>query len=92
MFDIRKKTKVNYTFTKLQLKFIEFIKSPNVFISNDDLSITFDKFKDEKTNLIFFDPPYLSLCNDFYENKTINVYEYFYNNNINTFDSKIYLY
>jgi len=86
----RGETKTDYKFSKLQLQFFEFIKSPNVFISNDDWIIPFNKFKNDKNSLIFFDPPYLSLCNDFYQNKTINVYEYMFNNNIKNFKSHIY--
>lgn len=81
--------KRDFKFTPLQLKFIEFIKSPNVFISNDDWFEPFYKFKDDKESLLFLDPPYLSLCNDYYQNKTINVYEYMYNNNINLFKCNI---
>lgn len=84
-------TKSNYKFSKLQLLFFEFIKSPNVFISNNDWSIPFNIFKDDKESLIFLDPPYLSLCNDFYQNKTTNIYEYLYYNNISNFKSHIYL-
>lgn len=60
-----KKNDTDYKFSKLQLQFFEFIKSPNVFISNDDWIIPFNKFKNDKNSLILFDPPYLSLCNDF---------------------------
>lgn len=83
-------TKTDYKFTELQLKFFEFIKSPNVFISNNDWFISFNTFKDDKESLLLLDPPYLTLCNDFYENKSINVYEYLYENNIKDLKSHIY--
>lgn len=82
-----------FSFTKKQLLFFEFIKSDNVFITNDDWSILFDKFKDDKDTLIIFDPPYINSCNAFYNlaNKiNNNIYEYFYNNNINSFNCKIF--
>ena len=84
-------TKTDFKFTKLQLQFFEFINSPNVFIFNDDWFNIFNNFKDDNESLILFDPPYLSLCNDYYENKTINIYEYLNKNNINIFKSHIYL-
>lgn len=78
-------------FNKLQLKFFEFLKSPNVFISLGDWSSIFDKFKDDDKSLIFLDPPYLQSCNDYYLDKTINIYEYLTKNNIDNFKSHIYL-
>lgn len=83
--------KNDFKFNNLQLQFFEFIKSPNVFISNEDWHITFDKFKDDNESLIFLDPPYLSLYNDFYQDKKINIYEYLFNNRIENFKSYIFL-
>lgn len=78
-------------FNKLQLKFFEFLKSPNVFISIGDWFDIFDKFKDNNKSIIFLDPPYLQTSNDFYVDKTLNVYEYLANNNTDSFKSNIYL-
>ena len=80
---------------KLQMKFIEFIKSPNVHISNDDWSVLFDKFKNDDKSIFLFDPPYIDSNNSFYNSKErdkydYNVYEFFYLNKINTFNSHIY--
>jgi len=91
LYEQRRKTKKEYKFTKLQLEFFEFIKSPNVFISNDDWFNIFNKFKNNEDTIIIFDPPYLAEFNDFYENKSINIYEYIYNNNIKNFKSRIYM-
>lgn len=57
------KTKVN----KYQRLFQEFLRSPNVFITNDDWSICYDKFKDDEKALILFDPPYIDTNNSFYK-------------------------
>jgi hypothetical protein len=81
--------------TKLQLKFIEFVKSPNVHISNDDWSIIFDKFKNNDKTIFFFDPPYIDCDNSFYNKTNVNkfdynVYDFFTQNKINTFNSHIY--
>lgn len=51
---------------KNQIKFKEFLNSPNVFITNDDWSIIFEKFKDDKQALIILDPPYIKSYNSFY--------------------------
>jgi len=91
LFNINKKLNNDYKFSKIQLEFFNFIKSPNVFISNEDWIIPFDKHKNNSESLIFIDPPYLSLCNDFYQNKTINIYEYIFNNDLRDFKSRIYL-
>ena len=37
------------------------------------------------------DPPYVKTCNDFYENQSMNIYEYLYYNKINNMKAKIYL-
>lgn len=81
--------------TKLQLKFIEFIRSPNVHISNDDWSVLFDKFKNDDKSIFLFDPPYIDSDNSFYNKSGVNkydyyVYEFFTQNKINTFNSHIY--
>jgi len=81
--------------TKLQMKFVEFIRSPNVHISNDDWSVLFNKFKNDDKSIFFFDPPYIDSDNSFYNSKgrdkyDYNVYEFFNLNKINTFNSHIY--
>jgi hypothetical protein len=88
-YDETRNKEIVIKFTPLQLKFIEFIKSPNIFISNNDWFEPFNKFKDDKENLLFLDPPYISSCNDFYQDKKLNVYEYIFNNNINLYKSNI---
>lgn len=82
--------------TSLQLKFIEFIKSPNVFISNDDWYILFDKYKNDKKTIFILDPPYINSDNTFYnikgQNKyDYNVYNFFNKNKITSFNSKIFV-
>lgn len=74
-----------------QREFINFIKSPNVFISCDDWFPIFENHKNNEKSIIIFDPPYINTVNDFYIDKTLNVYQYFYDNKIDIFKSKIYL-
>lgn len=82
--------KKDYSLSKLQLKFLEFIKSPNVYIYNNDWFELFDKNKNDEEAIFIFDPPYLDSRNDFYLEKNINIYEYFYKNKMENFKSNIY--
>jgi len=75
--------------TKEQLKFIDFVVNENVVITNDDWLKCFSDNKDNDKCLFLMDPPYMEACNDFYLSHSINVYEYFFNNSINTFKSQI---
>ena len=82
-----------FNFTKEQLLFFEFIKSPNVIISNEDWYDVFKRNENSKKSLFIFDPPYLNSCNEFYgnlQNTYHNVYEFFSNNDISIFQSKIF--
>jgi len=75
--------------TKEQLKFIDFVINENVTITNNDWFKCFTDNKDNDKCLFIMDPPYMEACNDFYLEHTINIYEHFFNNSINTFKSKI---
>lgn len=83
--------KAEIKLSKLQEQFVEFIKSPNVFITCNDWFKVFDEFKDDEGSIMIFDPPYINVCNDFYLDKNLNVYQYFYDNKENNFKSHIYL-
>ena len=85
-----------FKLTKLQLKFIEFIRSPNVYISNDDWFVLFDKYKYDTNTMFVIDPPYIKSDNSFYNKQgrntyDDNVYKYFEKNKITTFNSKIFV-
>ena len=85
------KKKFNFKISKETKEFIEFIKQPNVYITHGDWFEVFDKFKNDKTSLFMIDPPYIMACNDFYTDKKLNMYQYFYDNKIENFKSHIYL-
>lgn len=70
--------------------FFDFIRSPYVYISNKDWKEVFNKFKNDTSSLFLFDPPYLESDNSLYNNKDLDVYEYFTKNDIRSFNSKIY--
>lgn len=67
------KSKIN----KYQMKFQEFLNSPNVFISNDDWEECYNKYKDDNTNLIILDPPYIKSNNTYYNEdcRSLDVYD-----------------
>jgi hypothetical protein len=62
-----------------------------VYITNNDWFDIFDKYKDDEKTLFIVDPPYIMACNDFYTDKNLNTYQYFHDNKIENFKSKIYL-
>ena len=55
---------------------IRFLRNENVKITNNDALHCYETYKTSKNNLIFLDPPYVMLNNDFYANATLNIYEY----------------
>lgn len=85
------KTQKIFKITKETKEFIEFIKQPYVYISNNDWFDIFEKYKDDEKSLFIVDPPYIESCNDFYTSNKLNIYQYFYDNKIENFKSKIYL-
>ena len=69
---------------------VNFYKNEQIeFTTTDGIEII-KKYNNSKS-LIFIDPPYLNSCNSFYNESNVNVYEYFFYNKINTFESKILL-
>ena len=84
-------TKSPFKLNKIQLDFIDFIKSPNVFITNNSWEVLFDQYKNDENSFFMLDPPYMLSENGFYGEKSLNVYEYFYENPLNMFKSRIYL-
>ena len=79
MYPLNKKNK------KLQIELLEkcpivnFLRTENITFSNIDALELIKKNNNDKT-LILCDPPYLNTCNEYYQNKDINIYEWLYNN------------
>jgi site-specific DNA-adenine methylase len=86
-----KNNKYNFKITKETREFIEFIKQPYVHITLDDWFEVFAKFKDDESALFMIDPPYVMACNDFYSDRKLNMYQYFFDNKIETNKAHIYL-
>lgn len=79
-------------FDKLKIcPMVKFLQDEDITFTNECGIECFSKYKDDANSFIFLDPPYLNLCNDFYANSDINIYEYLYKNSINECNSKILL-
>ena len=94
LYPIRDEKKfINYNFNNiLKAPIINFLRTENIKFTNDCGTNCLNSYKDDENNLIFLDPPYLQLCNDFYQDKSLNIYEYLYNNNnITNMKAKIIL-
>ena len=72
-------------------QFISFLKSPNVYITNNNWLDIYNQFKDDDKNIILLDPPYMFSCNRSYEKQDCSIYEYLCYNNISNNKAKIYL-
>jgi len=84
----------NKTFKCVDLntcEIVNFLRSENIIISNVDAIEIIEKYKDNKNVLLILDPPYMNVCNDFYIDKNMNIYEYLFNNNIDNMICKVYL-
>jgi hypothetical protein len=86
-----KKNVYNFKITKETRQFIEFLKQPYVHITHGDWFEVFEPFKNDETALFMIDPPYVVACNDFYTDRKLNMYQYFYDNKIESNKSHIYL-
>jgi len=60
---------------------IEFLRTENITILNEEGIKCYEHYKNNKNNFIFLDPPYVMLNNNFYANATLNIYEYLHHHN-----------
>jgi site-specific DNA-adenine methylase len=71
--DIIKKKKIDL---KKYTDLLDFIQSPNVYITKEDACSVVEKYKDDVSAFLFLDPPYMNTCNRFYEYEaTTNIYK-----------------
>jgi site-specific DNA-adenine methylase len=88
-----------YPFSRTKKTLLKFSDCPIYnFFRDENIEFTclngFDVYKQYATdskNLILLDPPYLSACNDYYNDPTVQIYEYFSRNSIMKEKSKIYI-
>ena len=61
---------------------IEFLRTANVTILNNNGLDVYNQYKDNENAFIFIDPPYINSFNLDYKSPTVEIYEYLYNNKI----------
>ena len=71
-----------FKISPLQKEFIKFLKSPNVFITNDDFKTLYEEHKNNSKSIILLDPPYVNTHSSFYQSNDIDIYKYFSDNSI----------
>ena len=75
----------------LNAPIINFLRTEDITILNIDAVNVVKNYMNNETTLLFLDPPYVMLNNDFYSSSKLNIYEYLYENSINKFKSTIVL-
>jgi hypothetical protein len=58
----------------------DFYNNENIVYENIDGVEFINKYNENDDRLFLLDPPYLASCNDFYNNKDVNIYEWVFNN------------
>lgn len=67
-----------------------FFNEANIEFTNDNWYKCFNKYENNDNCLFLFDPPYLIANNDFYNDPTVDIYQYFFHNNYKNHKNKIY--
>jgi site-specific DNA-adenine methylase len=91
LYNEKNNTNIAFKFTELQKEFLDFIKQDYVYITCANWETIFNQHKDNENSVILLDPPYMISCNEFYKQRSLNIYEYLYNNKLDIFKSKIIL-
>jgi site-specific DNA-adenine methylase len=87
-----KDKKINNNIDLSGVAMSSFLDSENVELRLADGVQLISEFKNDDKVFMFIDPPYLNTYNDFYMDKSgLNVYEWFFKNNINSFRCKTML-
>ena len=76
-------------FTKAPI--VNFLRNEDITISNIDAGEIFKMYNNQKTTLIFLDPPYIEVENGNYKNPVFNIYEHLYYNPIKNEEAFIVL-
>lgn len=74
--------RLNYKHKHIDIKncpIVKFLRTENVEILNEDATRILAAHENNNNELVYLDPPYLSMCNEFYDDKrNLNIYEYIY--------------
>lgn len=66
----------------------DFYNNEDITYENIDGVELINKYNEGDDKMFLIDPPYLASCNDFYNNKDVNIYEWVFNNSGLLLDSK----
>jgi hypothetical protein len=70
---------------------VQFLQNERVEIRQGGGLELYQTHKDDPKAFIFMDPPYLSSCNQYYENTDVSIYEHLYNHPIKTAPARVLL-
>ena len=85
-----RKMRTDYNYLK-DAPIIKFLKTEDITFYSDNAINIFEMYNNNDKALIFLDPPYVQLNNDFYLDSSTNIYEYLCNNSIKNMRSYIML-
>lgn len=75
----------------LKAPIINFLRTEKIIFTCECAIKIMNEYKNNDKALLFLDPPYLQVSNDFYENSDVNIYEHLYKNSICDYKCKLYL-
>lgn len=87
----RSKNTLHKPFKFRDYKIFDFYRNPNVIFTCEDAISVYENYKNNVNCMIIMDPPYISACNCFYLDDSMNIYEHLNNHNISAEQAKIYL-
>jgi hypothetical protein len=87
----RSKNTLHKPFKFRDYKIFDFYRNPNVIFTCEDAISVYENYKNNVNCMIIMDPPYISACNSFYLDDSMNIYEHLNNHNISAEQAKIYL-
>lgn len=70
---------------------VNFLRTEKVILKSGCGIDILKKYSNKEDHMIFMDPPYLSVCNDYYHDTKINIYQYLFHNKIDDMKAFIML-
>jgi len=70
---------------------ISFLRNENIEFRCEDAVNLVKQYKDDKSILMFLDPPYLNSDNTFYKHRDLEIYPYLHETKLDSFKASIYL-
>ena len=70
---------------------ISFLRNENIEFRYEDALNLVKQYKDDKSVLMFLDPPYLNSDNSFYKHQGLEIYPYLHETRLGSFKASVYL-